>query len=321
MKQTWIVHHDWRGGWWAEVPGNGDLVAFSDTRQGLDAAIDEVLTQKKKVPMSRCTSECKAPTPFQTHCPNGEVGSFALSAWNGDPEMLSDLYPMLYELPVDVAGIPGEKLSDLLGTQARFIEVNGFTKPGNLMMESPVSNRGKFSKVRWSIIGSVPVDVVNMVFSGNPSVEDSVLIGFDVRLGTDLPTKPDVSMTGNVSPGHSVRYLFSWVKLPKGGFIPNSSTRRTKLLLSGSSDFATTRQATFGDNTHTLTLQVYAMCHRTFGGIRGFDLHRRGGECSDPSTFGFVERDRVWRDEMDQEKVELFRNRVRGTRGRKMGVE
>lgn len=56
-------------------------------------------------------------------------------------------------------------------------------------------------------------------------------------------------------------------------------------------------------------------CHRTFGGIRGFDLHRIGDlgkrECRDPATFGFVERDGVWRDQVDHEKVELFKTRVR----------
>lgn len=25
-------------------------------------------------------------------------------------------------------------------------------------------------------------------------------------------------------------------------------------------------------------------CHRTFGGVKGFDIHRRGGRCIDPAT-------------------------------------
>lgn len=134
MKQTWIVHHDWRGGWWAEVPGNGDLVAFSDTRQGLDAAIDAVLAerQKEKKSMSRCTSSCKAPTPAQAHC---------------------------------------------------------------------------------------------------------------------------------------------------------------------------------------------SQCHLTFGGFYGFDLHRRDGACLNPGDLEMVEMERVWRKPMEQEKVAMFKERVRGTRGRKTGVE
>lgn len=31
-------------------------------------------------------------------------------------------------------------------------------------------------------------------------------------------------------------------------------------------------------------------CHRTFGGVTGFDEHRRGGQCSDPATIGLEER-------------------------------
>jgi hypothetical protein len=40
-------------------------------------------------------------------------------------------------------------------------------------------------------------------------------------------------------------------------------------------------------------------CHRTFGGVRAFDLHRQGPVsgrvCADPATVGLVERDGVWR--------------------------
>lgn len=36
-------------------------------------------------------------------------------------------------------------------------------------------------------------------------------------------------------------------------------------------------------------------CHRTFGGVGGFDRHRRDGQCLDPATLGYVERDGIWR--------------------------
>lgn len=42
-------------------------------------------------------------------------------------------------------------------------------------------------------------------------------------------------------------------------------------------------------------------CHRTFGGVTGFDDHRRGGQCLDPASIGLEERDAgagqpgVWR--------------------------
>lgn len=36
-------------------------------------------------------------------------------------------------------------------------------------------------------------------------------------------------------------------------------------------------------------------CHRTFGGVSGFDAHHRDGECADPSFLGFVLDDRsIW---------------------------
>lgn len=36
-------------------------------------------------------------------------------------------------------------------------------------------------------------------------------------------------------------------------------------------------------------------CHRTFGGVTGFDRHRLGGECLDPATRGLTEVRGIWR--------------------------
>lgn len=36
-------------------------------------------------------------------------------------------------------------------------------------------------------------------------------------------------------------------------------------------------------------------CHRTFGGVTGFDAHRKDGHCLNPADLGYVERDGVWR--------------------------
>jgi hypothetical protein len=38
-----------------------------------------------------------------------------------------------------------------------------------------------------------------------------------------------------------------------------------------------------------------SVCHRTFGGVRNFDLHRHDGWCLDPAGVGLVDRDGVWR--------------------------
>lgn len=36
-------------------------------------------------------------------------------------------------------------------------------------------------------------------------------------------------------------------------------------------------------------------CHRSWGGVSGFDAHRKDGRCLDPASLGYVERDGVWR--------------------------
>ena len=33
-----------------------------------------------------------------------------------------------------------------------------------------------------------------------------------------------------------------------------------------------------------------ASCHRTFGGLRDFEIHRKGLECQDPASRGLVQR-------------------------------
>jgi hypothetical protein len=54
-------------------------------------------------------------------------------------------------------------------------------------------------------------------------------------------------------------------------------------------------------------------CHRTFGSVRGFDKHRRRGECVDPATLGFEQRDRVWRQPITEDELaRKTRSRVGG---------
>lgn len=36
-------------------------------------------------------------------------------------------------------------------------------------------------------------------------------------------------------------------------------------------------------------------CHRTFGGVTGFDTHRRNGRCLTPAKLGMELRDGIWR--------------------------
>lgn len=39
-----------------------------------------------------------------------------------------------------------------------------------------------------------------------------------------------------------------------------------------------------------------AACHRTFGGVRGFDDHRRDGQCLNPADLGMTRGDAgIWR--------------------------
>lgn len=37
------------------------------------------------------------------------------------------------------------------------------------------------------------------------------------------------------------------------------------------------------------------VCHRTFGGVKGFDEHRRDGQCLDPAARGMTQVNGIWR--------------------------
>lgn len=48
-------------------------------------------------------------------------------------------------------------------------------------------------------------------------------------------------------------------------------------------------------------------CHVTFGGIRGFDVHRRGGQCAAPDQVGLAQDARgVWRHALTSEERARF---------------
>jgi hypothetical protein len=53
-------------------------------------------------------------------------------------------------------------------------------------------------------------------------------------------------------------------------------------------------------------------CHATFGGVYGFDRHRRDGHCVAPETVGMKLRDGVWRmpiSQADHDRLTAMRRR------------
>ena len=42
------------------------------------------------------------------------------------------------------------------------------------------------------------------------------------------------------------------------------------------------------------------VCHQTFGGVTGFDGHRKEGRCLDPATLGMELRGQIWKRPMDE---------------------
>jgi hypothetical protein len=177
------------------------------------------------------------------------------------------------------------------------------------------------SEVLFTVVSPVPVTVVNVIFDGDPVSDNSMFVGLDIRAYTDLPSESDVPVSGQVAASRTVRYLLAAKKLTDGASAAATlTTPRAKPFLGSSGDFDSTVDAGF---PHGAILQVKTLCHRHFGGVTAFDDHRSNGMCVDPGSIlrdgepMYVQMEGIWRRPMEQEKVEAFRARVAGTRGRK----
>lgn len=261
--------------------------------------------------MSRCTENCRKPTPFQAHCSNEETMLFHLSLRDGDPLLGPSFYTEPANGSPDPSRVSVEKFAYLRSTQSGFVKPSSFRYPVGTV-DSVVLPRRDRHEVLFTVVSSVPVTVVNVIFSSDPLFDDSMFIGLDVATQTDPPPETYVPVSGKISARRIARYLLTGKKLTnQAGAISALLAGSAVPLLGGSSDPSSTVSARF---SHEAILQVKTLCHRTFGGVTGFDQHRSNGNCLNPASFEYVERDGVWRRPVDHEEVQAFKDRVRGTR-------
>jgi len=158
---------------------------------------------------------------------------------------------------------------------------------------------GQWTEVRWVVVGPVVVDVVNLVLGRDPATDDPVLVGFDVAAVADFPSQSDVSMRREVPVRLVRRDLLPRGKRPdRSPRVAPTSATVAPTALASSDDRCGTVDAR--DHWHDASLQVSALCHRTFAGVSAFDSHRstRGeyGECRDVGAMPGLEfRDGMWR--------------------------
>lgn len=222
---------------------------------------------------------------------------FALGDGNAGLGADWDAHPL--EGAVDRSGVTGQLLADFVSAQSLRVEHRRLRPPRDSGVFESVVIGGHWSKVRWSIVGAVVIDVVNVLSVSDPSVEHPVLVGFDVLVRRDPPTKPHVTMRGDVPLRCALGNFLPRRQLSDGGRKSPVSTGAAEFLLDSTRDCSTTNRARFS-NDHRLILQVTAMCHRTFTGITAFDKHRDGSHsastrhCVKPESVGLVDAGRAY---------------------------
>lgn len=265
-----------------------------------------------------CTSDCPKVTPAQAHCASAETLLFPLAVRDSDPFSTASFDVCAADRAPDSSGISSKAFTYLRGTEAGLVQPDGFRYPRravNLVM-FPRSNG---DEVLFTVVSSVPVVVVNVIFSRNSITKDPMFVGLDIGAKSDLPPEANVSVPRSVASGHTVRYLLTGKKLTNTASVLSTFTAGGTVPLLGCPGDLDAAGST--GLSHGAILQVKALCHRTFGGVRGFDRHRRNGRCLDPGQFGYVERDGIWREPMDHQKVATFRARVAGKEGRRRNAQ
>ena len=207
-----------------------------------------------------------------------------------------DTHPL--EGAVDRSGITGQLLADFVGAQALRVQHRRLSPPGDGGMFESMVIGGQWTKVRWTIVGTVPIDVVNVLSVSDAAIEHPVLVGFDVRFRRDLPAESDVAMGSPVATRLVFRDRLAGRKVSGGDPVSRASARATKTFLGSSLDHASAHSAMI--NGHSAILHVTAMCHRTFTTVSTFDKHRTGSHakgtrhCVPPAEVGLVDAGRAY---------------------------
>jgi len=230
-----------------------------------------------------------------THCKGSRLSLFSI--WDGDPVFGSHGVVGSLQLPPDSRRVDAHQPSDLDGAQAFIVEPLRFFHVDQAM-RMPMLFSTQHSEVLWSVIGLDVVDVVDITV-GEAS-DEPMLVTLDVILGSDLPSKPDISVAGQVSVRFVARDILDAADLSgppfgsiKGGALAAPSLSVADILHYGS---ATLADSIVGHLTHGPMLAAIQGCHRSWGGKREShcpechlhfsadsvaDKHRARGVCLD----------------------------------------
>lgn len=218
---------------------------------------------------------------------------------DGDPLVGANVDVHRLEGSVDRGGITGQCLADLVSAPAlNDVKLRRFNPPQGAPVFESVIFGGQWSKVLWSVVSDVPVHVVNVLSVRDSSIENPVLIGFDVLVGTNFPTKSDVAVTGDVPTRLVLRDSLTRREVVDRSEIPRLSTGGAVAALSGTFDGASAHGAIL--DGHEASLHVTALCHQTFTAPSAFDKHRDGDHakgtrhCLPPGSVGLVDAGRQY---------------------------
>jgi hypothetical protein len=226
------------------------------------------------------------------HCGGEKSVVVPLAVWDGDPGFLAKRYAELNESPVDARGVTAELLADLVSAQSTGVQPRRWDPPPGVPVFRGVLVNGQWAEVLWAVVGLVAVDVVNVIIGRDASVEHPVFVGLDVLVRPSPPSQSEVAVTGPVALRLARRDLLTGIQGSNRHPVSGLPAGTAETLLGGTVDDRSAHPA--GLDWHTPTLQVRAMCHRTFSGITAFDQHQTEAGCHDPATRRLVPVEKSW---------------------------
>jgi len=221
----------------------------------------------------------------QAHCAATRSVVLPLTKWNGDPLLFAERDAQFDQRPIDGGRIPDELFTDLWSTQTLTVQTGSRVPPLWASMLGVMLCGAHGQQVLCSVVGAVPVDVVNVLVGRHPAVEYPMLIGFDVRPHTNTPPQQNITVAANVSAGDSIRYMLARGERSDGlSSVPDFPARTASAFLPGPFNIRTAVNADNGGHS----LHVTTLCHQTFGGVTSFDRHRIDGVCRHPTEIGLT---------------------------------
>lgn len=212
-----------------------------------------------------------------------------LPVGNSDAILATGFYTLPLEGSPNGGVVAANLFRNLVRTHSGFVQHRRPRPPVKAGVQASVFLGGYGDKIFGSIVGPDAVDVVNLITFGDPTLEDSMLVGFEVRSGSDFPPESDIPVGAEVTRRFVIGNSLARREGANASPLLDLPTGLAELLIGASLDEFLAYDAL---QCHDTIIHLGTLCHATLEGITLFDKHQRvlpdgSVECLDPATIEF----------------------------------